>query len=177
VDGWAGEQKVYFVGPEEQLSGLRGPFAEGTFKIVARIKLPEAPTQDRPFGGPGGMPGGPGGLPGPPGGTPGGPDGMMPPGFVPGEAGGGRPETGGPADRPAFRDRAASNRRGNRASRREVGGMRIRGRQYGDEIVIAEWIGRPPSRAATGSGSRDDHGPPDFFAPPGGPRGGPPGGS
>ncbi|MBN1916357.1 MAG: glycosyltransferase family 39 protein [Verrucomicrobia bacterium] len=169
VDTWAGEHKVYFVGPEEQLSGLRGPFAEGTFKIVARVKLPGAPALDRPFGGPGnpgGMPGGPGGMPSGPGGMPGGPDGVpgraggvMPPDLEPGEVAGGPPEGRAPADRPAFRDRAPVNRRGNRALRRGVGGMGGRGGQYGEEIVIAEWVGRSRSTGPA------DHKPNDGLEP------------
>ena len=159
VDKWAGAHKVYFVGPEDELSGLRGPFGERTFKIVARVKLPEAPAMNEMRSGPGGMP--------------------MPPG--PGFGGGGVTIPIGPGgprvarDGPDLRDRSGPDIARDRAFRRRLGGMGGPGGpggQYGDELVIAEWIGRPPSRQGQDSappdrvGPQDDLGPPDDFGPP-----------
>jgi len=83
---WAGERKVYFVGPEYALEQMRGlMFNAECFKIVGRIKLPEPPPMEGPEGpmgrragrgrvaGPD-RPGGEPDLPAPPGG------GAMPPG-------------------------------------------------------------------------------------------------
>jgi hypothetical protein len=161
VDTWAGDKKVYFVGTEEALEQMRGPFGQGTFRIVARVTLPESPPMPDAGRrrGPGRMPGGPGGA-----GTPGGPPGGGPVGRIgPGPDGGGPDGMG-----PAFPRAAGRDARQTQRSRPggmggpvggPMGGPMGGASRYGDELVIAEWTSRPPARTAP------DAGPPDFLSP------------
>jgi hypothetical protein len=95
---WAGAHKVYYVGAESEIKEMEGPcFRSASFKIVARVPLPEAPPTSSREGFMGGMrrgfgrfpmPGG-GGPPFGPGVGPPPPDGAAPTPF------GGRPRFGG----------------------------------------------------------------------------------
>lgn len=122
IRAWAGEHKVYFVGTQREIDGMRGElFGPRSFAVLARIPLPEPRTpspQDGAMGGPGP---GPGAALGPPGGGPPRPFGPGP-GFPPpgGAAPGVPPRFGGP------------------------GGPAGMGYLSGDkEIVIAQWT--PPA--------------------------------
>lgn len=42
---WAGSNKIYFVGADSDLAGLRRPFLPDDFTIVARIPVPKLPQQ------------------------------------------------------------------------------------------------------------------------------------
>ncbi len=77
---WTSEKQVYVISSESQLSqGIAGMAHGSDLKIVARVKLPQAPPMNerqqgrRPMGGRPGMMGGPPGMMGGPGGFPGGP--------------------------------------------------------------------------------------------------------
>ncbi|NOZ22620.1 MAG: hypothetical protein GXP25_16205 [Planctomycetes bacterium] len=127
---WAGDHKIYYIGPEEELKQMPGLwFNERAFKIVARIPLPEPPPmperegmmgggrRPQPQGGPDRMGPGRGRFPMPPGG----------PGFGP----------------PGADMRQRFRRFGDR--RRGKGGPMGRMAALLDEkeLVVAEWVYRP----------------------------------
>jgi len=120
LDEWAGERRVYFVGSEDELAQIeQATFTEGSFRILARVELPQSPPMtERGRMGPGMPPFGGPGLAGPPGD---GPSGDF-----------SRPE---------------SDQRGQRQDRPGMfggGPMGGPGSFVGErELVIAEWIERP----------------------------------
>ncbi|OGV82607.1 MAG: hypothetical protein A3K18_08170 [Lentisphaerae bacterium RIFOXYA12_64_32] len=172
VRAWAGEEKVFYIGTEEDIANMQGAwFHPDNFKVIARLPLPEAPKLPNRGGMDGGGP--PGGMQGPPGAGPA-PDGQGPqppdqPGMGPGQPDAGPPD-GGP-DRPAAAGGVGQQDRLFGRAGAQPGGMaRGRGGPGGGggmlarmdfvhgakELVIAEW--HPQFRIP--KGFRRDGGPP-----------------
>jgi hypothetical protein len=138
IHSWADGHKVYYVGGERDIEDMGDDFFYAkSFKIIAKVPLPEAPPAQNQGGfgfmgggrrfGPGGDANRPGGAPGP------GADARPPADGGPG--GFFRPPDGGPG---GFR--FGGGRRG-----RGMGGMFGRGFLMGEkEAVIAEWTYSPP---------------------------------